>query len=190
MPGRTRREVLAALAASAATPALETNALRAQTHDMSQMVPVSGLGAAAPYKPKVLTAAEMTWLNPLVDAIIPRTDTPGASDAGVPAAIDRRVATSATLATQLRRGMAALDAEATRRYQKNFAALDGAQATELLASLESAPQSELGQFFKTVKDLTIDGYYSSQQGLAQELGWHGNTYLAEFKGCTHPEHQS
>jgi hypothetical protein len=25
-------------------------------------------------------------------------------------------------------------------------------------------------------------YYSSKEGLAEELGWHGNTFLAEFKG--------
>jgi hypothetical protein len=40
-----------------------------------------------------------------------------------------------------------------------------------------------------IKDLTIDGYYSSLEGLVGELGWKGNTYLPEFKGCTHPEHQ-
>jgi hypothetical protein len=40
-----------------------------------------------------------------------------------------------------------------------------------------------------MKDMTIDRYYSSREGLSQELGWHGNTYLTEFKGCTHPEHQ-
>ncbi|MDP8981634.1 MAG: gluconate 2-dehydrogenase subunit 3 family protein, partial [Acidobacteriota bacterium] len=41
----------------------------------------------------------------------------------------------------------------------------------------------------TLKDLTINGYYGSREGLVTELGWHGNTYLAAFPGCTHPEHQ-
>jgi hypothetical protein len=36
----------------------------------------------------------------------------------------------------------------------------------------------------------VDGYYSSKERQADELGWHGNTFLTEFKGCTHPEHQS
>jgi hypothetical protein len=26
--------------------------------------------------------------------------------------------------------------------------------------------------------------------LKTELGWHGNTFLAEFPGCDHPEHHS
>jgi hypothetical protein len=43
-------------------------------------------------------------------------------------------------------------------------------------------------FFQTMKDLTIDGYYSSEQGLVQELGFKGNTFRASFPGCTHLEH--
>jgi hypothetical protein len=38
--------------------------------------------------------------------------------------------------------------------------------------------------------MTIDGYYTSEIGIKQELKYKGNTYLKEFKGCTHPEHQS
>jgi len=180
--GRTRRELLAAMAVSAAAPA----GLGAQEHQ-HESAPVQIAGA---YKPKVLTPAEMKWLNPLVDAIIPRTDTPGASDAGVPASIDRRMAGNASLTARIRKGMAALDADCTKRYQLKFAALDTARATEVLTALEAAPESDLGTFFRLMKDLTIDGYYSSREGLVQELGWHGNTYLTEFIGCTHPEHQS
>ena len=54
---------------------------------------------------------------------------------------------------------------------------------ELLTAREQDP------FFRSVKDMTVDAYYTSKEGLADELGWHGNTFLPEFKGCTHPEHQ-
>ena len=40
------------------------------------------------------------------------------------------------------------------------------------------------------KDLTIEGYYTSKPGLTVELGWNANTFLAEFQGCAHPEHQA
>jgi Gluconate 2-dehydrogenase subunit 3 len=56
--------------------------------------------------------------------------------------------------------------------------------------MSNAPDTDRGRFFRLIKDLTIDGYYSSRSGLVEELGWHGNTFLSEFKGCTHPEHQS
>jgi hypothetical protein len=48
----------------------------------------------------------------------------------------------------------------------------------------------MGKFFSMVKDMTIDAYYKTEAGLKTELGWHGNTFLASFPGCDHPEHQS
>jgi hypothetical protein len=46
-----------------------------------------------------------------------------------------------------------------------------------------------GAFWKSIRALTIDGYYTSKIGLA-ELGYTGKSFLSEFKGCTHPEHQA
>ena len=40
-----------------------------------------------------------------------------------------------------------------------------------------------------MKSMTADGYYTSQIGLVQELGYKGNTVLPSFPACTHPEHQ-
>jgi hypothetical protein len=51
------------------------------------------------------------------------------------------------------------------------------------------PQTLEERFFKAIKNMTIDGYYTSKIGIHQELQYKGNTYLKEFKGCTHPEHQ-
>ncbi len=145
----TRRDVLVTIAAFAA-PAAEAQA-------------------------SFLTAAELASLTVLVDTIIPRTDTPGAADAGVPAYIERRLAADPPLAERFRAGIKELGAA--------FPALSAAQRTEFLQSRQDDP------FFRLVKGLTVDGYYTSREGLAGELGWHGNTYLTEFKGCTHPEHQ-
>src|SRR6266511_677911 len=55
---------------------------------------------------------------------------------------------------------------------------------------EAKPQTQEERFFKTIKNITIDGYYTSRIGIHEELQYKGNTYLREFKGCTHPEHQS
>jgi hypothetical protein len=44
------------------------------------------------------------------------------------------------------------------------------------------------QFFRLIKNLTADGYYTSRVGLLQELGYAGNTVLARFPSCTVPEH--
>jgi hypothetical protein len=154
----TRRDVLVTIAALAATPASA--------------------------EPALLTAPELATLTALVDTIIPRTDTPGASDAGVPAFIDRRLAANPELAARFREGIQALDAAARSQFQAAFPALTPVQRIELLTARAEDP------FFRLVKGFTVDGYYTSRDGLAGELGWHGNTFLTEFKGCTHPEHQS
>ena len=43
------------------------------------------------------------------------------------------------------------------------------------------------RFFRLVKNLTADGYYTSRVGLIEELGYRGNTFLASFPQCSVPE---
>src|SRR4051794_40100955 len=92
-----------------------------------------------------LSKAELDWLAVLVDTIIPRTDTPGASDAGVPAFIDRRLAGNAQLAGVFRDGMKELEGA-------GFAASSPEHRVELLTPRQAT------EFFRAMKGLTIDGY--------------------------------
>ncbi|HKP88138.1 MAG TPA: gluconate 2-dehydrogenase subunit 3 family protein, partial [Blastocatellia bacterium] len=67
------------------------------------------------------------------------------------------------------------------------------QQIELLTQIsknEKSPSTVEERFFRTIKNSTIDGYYTSEIGIHQELHYKGNSYLKEFTGCTHPEHQS
>jgi len=43
-------------------------------------------------------------------------------------------------------------------------------------------------FFRLIKNLTADGYYTSRVGLLEELGYNGNKYQPGFPQCTVPEH--
>jgi len=149
------------------------------------LVTIAALAAStsAQAQTTFLTQTELDWLKALVDTIIPRTDTPGASDAGVPAFIDRRLAANPALTEVFRSGMKSLDADAQARFGAAFPAVSPEQQIALLTSRQDEP------FFTAMKGLTVDGYYTSEAGLKQELGWHGNTFLTEFKGCDHPEHQ-
>ena len=173
---RTRRDLLKT-AAAAALPA------RGQ-HSHGEAVQI-----ATPYKAKVLKPRQMEWVAKLVDLIIPRSDTPGASDAGVPVYIDRALSRNASARTRFLAGMAQLDAAAKSKFGAEFPKLEVAKQIELLTAIH-AEKSALGRFFKQAKDLTIEGYYTSKPGLTVELGWNANTFLAEFPGCTHPEHQA
>jgi hypothetical protein len=174
-----RRDVIVAAAAVVAAPALAQ-----QAHQHSELVQIAGA-----YKPQVFTEAQMAWVGKLADTIIPRTDTPGASDAGVPRFIDRILKRDDSLRTRFMAGMVELDAAARKQFSAGFGDLTSAQQIEVLTPASKDRASSLGQFFRLAKDLTIDGYYTSKDGLTKELQWNANTFLPEFKGCTHPEHQ-
>jgi glucoside 3-dehydrogenase (cytochrome c) hitch-hiker subunit len=54
------------------------------------------------------------------------------------------------------------------------------------AALDADPALPL-RFFRLIKNLTADGYYTSRIGLVQELGYAGNTALSRFPACPVPE---
>ncbi len=95
--------------------------------------------------------------------------------------------------TLWRDGLAAMDKMSQAKFSKAFNRATPKQQIALLTDIsqnENKPQTIEERFFKAIKNLTIDGYYTSKIGIHQELGYQGNTYVKEFKGCTHPEHQS
>lgn len=136
---------------------------------------------AAPASPAAaFKADDFRLLSLLVELIIPTTDTPGAAAAGVDRYIDEEAARNSGERNTLQAGIALL-------RDAGFESMSEADRVSLLTDWSDAG-GEKGTFFKTLKGLTIDGYYSSEIGLVQELGYQGNTFLAEFPGCTHPEH--
>ena len=181
----TRRDALriltiapAALASAQQTKEVETQPGHLQT------------GAAAPVSAPFLQPSELQAIEALSERIIPRTDTPGAKDVGVALLIDKAIVADPTLMQPYRAGIADLNALAISSYGKEFAALDEKQQIAVLTPLSLETNSDLGKFFAMVKDMTVDAYYKTEPGLKTELGWHGNTFLASFPGCDHPEHQS
>lgn len=141
--------------------------------------------ATSNYKPKFFSDSEFQTLKLLVDLIIPRTDTPGASDAGVHRIIDSSATQNIGSQKAWREGLAWLDATGGKPFRSSP---EDEQINILRAASENAG-SEGGRFFTLLKNAVVDGYYSTKEGLSTELGWNGNTYLSEFKGCTHKEHQ-
>ena len=163
----TRRDALKALiVAPVAAPLLHGQ------HEHAETV----MPAAAPAAPVAFNAAQLALIAVLVDHIIPRSDTPGASDSGVPLIVDSAAGSNPLYKKRWLDALAFFDRAKFRRMSSEE------QVAFLTKSQDSA-------HFRLVKDSTIDAYYSTQEGLVTELGWHGNTFLTEFKGCTHPEHQ-
>ncbi len=138
---------------------------------------------------------DFATLSRIADLIIPPTDTAGAIQAGVPFYIDRVVSTNAEHQELVAEGLRYLDAAAQRvDGQTRFVALDEAEQLAILEPLcraydrdpASTQLARPVQFFGLIKSLTADGYYTSQPGLIDELGYKGNHALPTFPGC--PEH--
>jgi hypothetical protein len=194
-----RRDALKRLAigsVGAATLPMWVESLSAFAAEHAQTHPqASHTAAKTAWKPKVFTAAQNATVIVLSELIIPQTDTPGAKAAGVNEFIDGVLADAKPDdRDKFLGGLAWLDARATRDHQHPFAACTPEQQTALLTAI-STPDAATGPdtigaaFFAAIKSLTIVGYYTSEVGMRQELGDDGNLFFAEFKGCTHPEHQ-
>jgi hypothetical protein len=167
-----RREALARIGAAAVAPLVS---------GYHPFVPAQ----ESPWRPRFLEGAEVETVAALAERIIPRTETPGARDALVhqyidwvlfQGEIDRR--------ERFRVGLRALDQKCQTLFGRRFTALGDEDQDEVLRGIAG------DAFFRDAKQLTAEGYYRSEVGMKEELGFEGNTFLAEFEGCTHEEHRS
>lgn len=155
--------------------------------------PVATLATATESAPRFLTPDQIRTLTALSEAIIPADEhSPGAAEAGAPAYIDAVLADSAEeKKNSWIQGLAAINHSAEKDFGRRFADLTASQQDQLLLKIsahEDNPATIEEKFFVTAKDSVIEGYYNSEIGLRKDLEYQGNEALAEFEGCTHPEH--
>ena len=180
---KTRRQAIQSALAAAAVPLAAAQQQHQHEEPLTQIQNVKRT-------PKFFSADEIKTLARVVDLIIPRTDTPGAADAQVHFIIDGNARARQPFGAAMRRGLTSLNGEARKNDGKAIVDLSEAEQIAMLTMFMNEQGTSRANFFKIVKDATIDGYYSTQDGLKTELGWNANTFLKEFPGCTHPEHQA
>ena len=145
------------------------------------------------YTPEFFSVSEFNMLDSLAEIILPSDDhSAGAKAAKVARYIDV-VAADATANTQARwrSGLEAVSALTEERFERDFVKCDAAQQDQIVAEIsrnEESPRNEAERFFSLLKHATIDGYYTSQVGIDEDLGYQGNTAIDEFPGCAHEEH--
>jgi gluconate 2-dehydrogenase gamma chain len=154
-----RRDVLKAAAAAAALTLLPADAHAAW---MTAALPWPE-GAPS----SLLSAAQRATLTALADAIIPRTDTPSATDVGVVAWIDVVVAEYYTEADRvaLTTGLDAIDAVARTMASQPFASLAGAALQRTMDALDAPTDrtSVAARGYARVKGLVVHGYFTSER---------------------------
>jgi hypothetical protein len=154
-----------------------------------------------PYTLRFFSQDEFATVDILAETIIPADDKPGAHDAQVARYIDFVVFSAAEFRPALQRqwadGLAWLDSTSQKRWKKSYRDLAAAEREQLMMDM-SLPERDASvgnnhagfSFYELVKGMTVEGFYTSRIGLIEVLDYQGLNYLAEFPGCTHPEHQT
>lgn len=158
--------------------------------------------------PRTLSESDFRLLVRLTETIIPKTDTAGAIEAGVPDFVDAALSAMSPAQLAALAGSAegfwdnlpALFAEGFRWIEelslglhgKSFLELGDSQQFTLLESAYAAAETDnsfgrRARFLRALKHLTAEAYYTSQEGLINELGYKGNMALEMSKlECTPP----
>ena len=199
---KSRREALKIIGAVGVTCAFpfSANELYGQHVHQTGQAGQEEAKPGEPFKPQFFTPAQFLVISRLTDLIIPPTDTPGAAAAGVPQYIDYVVSQNPKLQSVFQEGLRGLEITSKSiSANAGFLELTEAQQVQILSSLNEAAAGQKRfttesiaeggpTFFRAIKSLTADGYYTSRIGLLQELGYNGNDYLAAFPAFSIPEH--
>ena len=182
-----RRQAIGVLGGVAAVPLVMPSAAFAELLDWSQRVRRSRTESSSPSH---LTPPRTRVMAALAEVIIPATDTPGASEAGVTdfvAALvdgwldddhrDRFLAGLDTVDPAARERFGADFADCTAEQQSGYV---GDLDAELTRLREDPGASVSRYFFHDVKRFTITAYFTSEVGLAA-LGH--RTSFRTFEGC-------
>ena len=140
----------------------------------------------------IFSKGQIKLMNEVADTILPTTNTPGAKAAKVGQFIAVIVSDcyEADEQKMFTAGLTALDLNFKQRFGKSFMRGSKTQRHDYLVELDKAqkdlsqnkPNSELPAFFKTFKDLTLWGYFTSETGCTQALRM--VEIPGRYEGCT------
>lgn len=138
------------------------------------------------WESQFLTPAEGNIVEQMAERIIPKTDTPGAIDAGVPSFIDQMLAGyySGKEQSMFRKALAQVDEDSNSAYGKSFVELTAQQQDELLGRYDEeafGSQPDKEHFFRMVKSLTVLGFCTSKLGATEFLAY--EAVPGDYKGC-------
>ncbi len=173
-----RRTVLKIVALTALSQKL--NALPGAPMSHMQAAPAPSTAA---YTLQFFSEEESLLLDQLMEMIIPADDhSPGAHEAQTNLFADLMVAgSSEQVKKQWQDGI--------RQIREQARGSSLADVLHRAAENEENPKTDLDRFFVSLKQMTVNGYYTSATGIHKDMEYVGNTYLAAFPECTHPEHQ-
>ena len=142
------------------------------------------------WTPVFLSSDQGTLISQVAEIIIPKTDTPGAKDVGVPGFIDQILKECYKKEDQDKflNELKAFDDEVKKEYGDPFIELDAEKQAAFVKKVHDAAvkTDESGTpatraFILTLKELTMLGYFTSEPGATQVLQY--NPVPGAYKGC-------
>ncbi len=148
---------------------------------------------------RTFNAHQDATVKAMAELILPRTDTPGATDVGAGAFIDLMLTEwyDDDDRNRFLKGLADVDSQTRALFGKDFVACGAAQQSDMLRALgekmieEAAEQSRVehefptdANFYAMLRRLTLTAYYTSEAGATDEL--HFEIIPGRYVGCESP----
>lgn len=126
------------------------------------------------WSPSYFSQSEANTLAELSERIFPKTDTPGAKDAGVHQDIDTyaKIAMSEEERTMFKSALADVDKRSKSKFSSSYVDITDEQKDEILMDLANeAENAKDGDkpFFSTLKGMVLYTYMTSEVGATQFL---------------------
>jgi gluconate 2-dehydrogenase gamma chain len=131
------------------------------------------------WNPSFLSVQEAKITGQIADRIIPQTETPGALDVGVDQFIDKMLneVYSTDDGISFKSGIENINNISKEEFGKEFVKISPDQKDALLKKSESSGD----RFFKIAKELTLIGYFTSEEGM--RLNFEYRPVPGEYKEC-------
>lgn len=144
-----------------------------------------GVTSTAAGEVNILSKEQMETIAAVVERILPKTDTPGALDAGVDQYVSLAVNKFYKPEDQKKflENLGKFDKYASDKYKKTFAKLTDENKDDVLKMMaeEWKKNDKEPHIFKEMRDLTVSGYCTSEQGAKQLLKY--DPIPGPYKGC-------
>ncbi|MEZ4901247.1 MAG: gluconate 2-dehydrogenase subunit 3 family protein [Spirosomataceae bacterium] len=149
------------------------------------------------WKPVFFDNNQANLIAEIAETILPKTNTPGAKELGVPQFIDKMLKLTTDEAGQkgLIKGLEDFEKACSDKYGKDFTELDAKQRQEFLIAQDKAspafpismwgimldPNPQPITFYRRIKSMVLMGYYSSEKIGEDVLAY--SPVPGQYKGC-------
>ena len=130
-----------------------------------------------------LSPAQLDLVTAIAERILPRTDTPGATDVGVPAFVDLMLGNYSTETERkvFAAGLDEVNAASFAAHAQSFVKISDTQQDAILLKIAVASQKKEKTFFHQIKELTVVGYFTSE--IVGRTVLHYDPVPGRYEGC-------